>query len=36
MAIAEFSKFSGILKATFSQHQLSEFEIALLDFPHLH
>ena len=31
MAIAEFSKFAGILSAALSQHHLSEFEIAQLE-----
>ena len=30
------SKFSGILSATLSQHHLWEFEIAQLEFHHLH
>ena len=36
MATAEFSKFAGILSATLSQHHLSGFEIAQLEFHHLH
>ena len=35
VATAEFSKFAGILSAALSQH-LSEFEIAQLEFHHLH
>ena len=34
--MAEFSKFVGILSAALSQHHLSGFEIALLEFHHLH
>ena len=34
MATAEFSKFAGILSAALSQHHLSGFEIALLEFHH--
>ena len=33
MATAEFSKFAGILNAALSQHHLSGFEIAQLEFP---
>ena len=33
---AEFSKFAGILRAALSQHHLLEFEIAQLEFHHLH
>ena len=33
---AAFSKFAGILSAALSQHHLPEFEIAQLDFYHLH
>ena len=33
---AEFSKFSGILSAALSQDHLSGFEIAQLEFHHLH
>ena len=33
---AEFSKFAGILNATLSQHHLLGFEIAHLEFHHLH
>ena len=36
VATAEFSKFAGILSATLSQHHLSGFEIAQLEFHHLH
>ena len=36
VATAEFSKFPGILSAAFSQHHLLQFEIAQLDFHHLH
>ena len=36
MATAEFSKFAGILSAALSQHHLSGFEIAQLEFHHLH
>ena len=35
-ATAEFSKFAGILSAALSQHHLSGFEIAQLEFHHLH
>ena len=35
MATAEFSKFAGILSAVLSQHHLSGFEIAQLEFHHL-
>ena len=35
MATAEFSKFAGILNAALSQHHLSGFEIAQLEFHHL-
>ena len=35
MATAEFSKFAGILSAALSQHHLSGFEIAPLEFHHL-
>ena len=31
-----FSKFAGILSVALSQHHLSGFEIALLEFHHLH
>ena len=34
--MTEFSKFAGILSATLSQHHLSGFEIAQLEFYHLH
>ena len=33
---AEFSKFAGILSAALSQRHLSGFEIAQLEFHHLH
>ena len=36
VASAEFSKFIGILSAALSQHHLSGFEIAQLEFYHLH
>ena len=36
VATAEFSKFAGILSAALSQHHLSGFEIAQLEFHHLH
>ena len=36
VATADFSKFAGILNAAFSQHHLSGFEIAQLEFHHLH
>ena len=36
VATDEFSKFASILSAPLSQHQLSEFEIAQLEFHHLH
>ena len=36
VAIAEFSKFAGIVSAALSQHHLSGFEIAQLEFYHLH
>ena len=32
----EFSKFAGIVSAAPSQHHLLEFEIAQLEFHHLH
>ena len=32
----EFSKFAGILSTTLSQHHLLGFEIAQLEFRHLH
>ena len=35
VASAEFSKFAGILCAALSQHHLSGFEIAQLEFYHL-
>ena len=36
VATAEFSKFADMLNAALSQHHLLEFEIAQLDFHHLH
>ena len=36
VATAEFSKFVGILSAALSQHHLLGFEIAQLEFHHLH
>ena len=36
VATAEFSKFAGILNAALSQHNLLGFEIAQLEFHHLH
>ena len=33
---AEFSNFAGILRAALSQHHLLGFEIAQLEFYHLH
>ena len=36
VATAEFSKSAGILSATLSQHHLSGFEIAPLEFHYLH
>ena len=36
MATAEFSKFACILSAALSQHRLLRFEIAQLEFHHLH
>ena len=36
VATAEFSKFARILSAALSQHHLSGFEIAQLEFHHLH
>ena len=36
VATAEFSKFAGILSAALSQYYLSGFEIAPLEFHHLH
>jgi len=36
MATAEFSGFAGVLSAALSQHHLSGFEIAQLEFHHLH
>ena len=35
-ATAEFSKFAGILSVALSQHHLSGFETAQLEFHHLH
>ena len=36
VATAEFFKFAGILSAALSQHHLLGFEIAQLEFHHLH
>ena len=36
MATAEFSKFADIVSAALSQHHLLGFEIAQLEFHHLH
>ena len=36
MASAEFSKFAGMLSAALSQLHLLGFEIAQLEFHHLH
>ena len=36
VATAEFSKFAGLLSAALSQHHLLGFEIAQLEFYHLH
>ena len=36
MAIAEFSRFAGILSVALSQHHLLGFETARLEFHHLH
>ena len=36
VATAEFSKFAGILSTALSQHHLLGFEIAQLEFHHLH
>ena len=36
VATAGFSKFASILSAAFSQHHLLGFEIAQLEFHHLH
>ena len=36
VATAKFSKFAGILSAALSQHHLLEFEIAQLEFHHIH
>ena len=36
VATAEFSKFVGIVSAALQQHHLSGFEIAQLEFHHLH
>ena len=36
VATAEFSKFAGILSAALSQHHLLGFEIAQLEFHHIH
>ena len=36
VATAEFSKFAGILSEALSQHHLLGFEMAQLEFHHLH
>ena len=36
VATAEFCKFAGILSAALKQHHLLGFEIAQLEFYHLH
>ena len=36
VATALFSRFAGILSATLSQHHLLGFEIAQLEFHHIH
>ena len=36
MATAEISKFAGMLSIALSQHPLLGFEIAQLEFYHLH
>jgi len=36
VATAEFSKFAGVLSAALSQNPLLGFEIAQLEFHHLH
>ena len=36
VATAELSEFAGILSAALSQHHLLGFEIAQLEFHHLH
>ena len=36
MATAEFPKFAGIWNAALSQDHLLEFEMAQLEFHHLH
>ena len=36
VATAEFSKFANILSTALSQHHLLGFEIAQLEFHHLH
>ena len=36
VAMAEFSKFADILNAALSQHNLLGFEVAHLEFHHLH
>ena len=36
VATAEFSKFAGISRSALSQHHLSGFGIAQLEFYHLH
>ena len=35
VAMAEFSRFAGLLSAALSQHHLLGFEIAQLEFNHL-
>ena len=36
VATTEFSKFADVLSAAFSQHHLLGFEVAQLEFHHLH
>ena len=36
VATGEFSKFAGILSAALAQHHLLGFEVAQLEFHHLH
>ena len=36
LTTAEFSKFAGISSAALLQHHLLGFEVAQLEFPHLH
>ena len=36
LTTAEFSKYTGILSASVSQHHLLGFEIAQLEFHHIH